>query len=357
MSNVQPIGLHDRPTHAQPAGPVAQPAFPRVEPRAARQSNQWLRPRQGLPVTLAGHAFSMKVMAWPLADEPRLAVLFHVGGDKGVLHLPLAWLEHTLGGQCAVSVARARPEQRCLLLEHLFLGALEALEKTLGERLNFTAEPCPAQPPPLRLGLRLSAAAASATLGVELSQGAATRLFEAFDASAARVRVLPATVPFSLAVHSGWQCLSRDELDSLRGGDVVLLDRPVEGVRVQVAGCLQAFATPVAGGLRLDEALSPLSSHREIPMQQSSTMPVPGPTEAPSPDTAQWPVTLVCEAGRIELSLQALGELVPGSVLALPGSTGEQVKLRANGQVFAHGELVWLGESLGVRLTRLAGDE
>jgi type III secretion protein Q len=333
------------------------PAFPRVDPGTARQSNQWLRPRQGLTVTLAGHAFSMMVMPWPLDDQPRLGVVFQLGGDKGVLHLPPAWLARTLGGQCAASVEHARLEQRCLLLEYLFLGALESLEKTLGERLNFTAEPCPAQRLPVCLGVRLSAAAASATLGVELSQGAAARLFDAFDANAPVVQALPATVPFSLEVHNGWQYLSQDELDSLRSGDVVMLDRLAEGVRVQVAGCLQASATPVAAGLRLDEALLPISSHRETLMEQSSTMSVSGPTEAPPLDTAQWPVTLVCEAGRVELSLQALGELVPGSVLALPGSTGEQVKLRANGRLFGQGELVWLGESLGVRLTRLAGDE
>jgi type III secretion protein Q len=128
---------------------------------------------------------------------------------------------------------------------------------------------------------------------------------------------------------------------------------------------LQAFATLIPGGLRLDEALFPIS-HRDPLMEQSPLTPAPDGAEVPAGGTgdtpldtpmAHWPVTLVCEVGRLELSLQALGELAPGSVLALPGSLGRLVRLRANGQPFGQGELVWLGDSLGVRLTGLASDE
>jgi flagellar motor switch/type III secretory pathway protein FliN len=48
---------------------------------------------------------------------------------------------------------------------------------------------------------------------------------------------------------------------------------------------------------------------------------------------------------------------VPGSVLALPGSPDSQARLTANGQPFGRGELVWLGDSLGVRLTSLDRNE
>jgi type III secretion protein Q len=360
MNSLEPIDLAmPRPPARPHAHRVTAPAFPRVDPGVAQHTNQWLQPRDGLSVSLAGHAFSLEVVAWPGAQAICLSAAFQVGDDPGVLHLPLPWLERTLGAPCTVSLQHARAEQRCLLLEYLFLSALESLETALGERLNFTAEPCPERPLPIRLGLRLSSAASSALLGVELSRGAAACLFEAFNVCTPRSPTLPVAVPFGLAVHRGWQCLSTDELDSLRPGDLVMLDRPAEGVRVQVAGHLQAFATPTPDGLRLDEALFPIPSQRDPLMEQSPATPDQAAGQAPSLDAsaAHWPVTLVCEAGRLELSLQALGELVPGSVLALPGSTGGQVTLRANGATFGEGELVWLGESLGVRLTRVATDE
>lgn len=379
MNNPRAIGLQARPASDPPA-PVRVPPFARLDPLVARCSNRWLQPRRALAVTLAGQVFNCKVAAFPVTPAPGLSVGFELGSEVGVLHLPLHWLEHALGRAATLSLQRAQPEQRCLLLEYLFLGALEALETRLGERLNFSPELPPAQALPLRLGLHLSATATatatSALLGLDLSLGAAAGLFEIFNASAPTVQVLPATLPFTLAVQRGWQYLSHDELVSLRTGDVVMLDRPAEGLRVQVAEHLQAFATSIPGGLRLDEALFPMSNHREPLMEQSPAMPGPDRAEAVprepggpegierdhpdptlDPSTAQWPVTLACEVGRLELSLQALGELVPGSVLALPGSPDSQARLTANGQPFGRGELVWLGDSLGVRLTSLDRNE
>lgn len=67
------------------------------------------------------------------------------------------------------------------------------------------------------------------------------------------------------------------------------------------------------------------------------------------------PLTVVCQVGSLELPLGQLRELGEGSVLALPDSQADAVQLMVNGRCVGRGELVAIGEGLGVRLTRFAG--
>ena len=60
------------------------------------------------------------------------------------------------------------------------------------------------------------------------------------------------------------------------------------------------------------------------------------------------------ELGRVEVSLQELLELPPGSVLELDKAIGEPVDIYVAGRLIAKGEVVVvLGERLGVRITEL----
>jgi flagellar motor switch protein FliN/FliY len=56
----------------------------------------------------------------------------------------------------------------------------------------------------------------------------------------------------------------------------------------------------------------------------------------------------------VEVSLQELLELTPGSVLELDKAVGEPVDIYVAGRLIAKGEVVVvLGERLGVRITEL----
>ncbi len=60
------------------------------------------------------------------------------------------------------------------------------------------------------------------------------------------------------------------------------------------------------------------------------------------------------ELGRVEVSLQELLELTPGSVLELDKAVGEPVDIYVAGRLIAKGEVVViLGDRLGVRITEL----
>lgn len=62
------------------------------------------------------------------------------------------------------------------------------------------------------------------------------------------------------------------------------------------------------------------------------------------------PVTLVIETGRIQMTVQKLLELEPGNMLELNTHPEDGVDLVINGKKVGKGELIYIGENLGVRI-------
>ncbi len=94
----------------------------------------------------------------------------------------------------------------------------------------------------------------------------------------------------------------------------------------------------VAGPVRL-EALA----REEFPMP-------PAASDAPVA-TAEIPVTLTVELGRLSLPLSRVADLRPGEVLELARRAQEPVDLTSGGKLVARGELVLIDTELGVRVT------
>jgi len=64
-------------------------------------------------------------------------------------------------------------------------------------------------------------------------------------------------------------------------------------------------------------------------------------------------VKAAVEVGAAELLLRDLAALGPGSVVRLDRLTGEPAELTVNGRLFARGDLVVVGDHLGLRITDL----
>ena len=75
------------------------------------------------------------------------------------------------------------------------------------------------------------------------------------------------------------------------------------------------------------------------------------------PDLDDLPVRLVFELGRVELSLGELQRLAPGALVPLGRPLEEPLDIMANGRRLGRGTLVQIGDSLGVRIVSLAGNE
>lgn len=67
----------------------------------------------------------------------------------------------------------------------------------------------------------------------------------------------------------------------------------------------------------------------------------------------KMPITLTIEVSRFKITLEKLLKLQPGTILELPTSPEKGVKLTVNGRVVGKGELLYLGESLGVKISEI----
>ena len=144
------------------------------------------------------------------------------------------------------------------------------------------------------------------------------------------------------------------EWSALRPGDVLVLGRRSQPPPAEAqAGGLSWPVTASPEGWRI----SGPPQQRRIPLQETSTMndhPATGDAgDATDPDALarRLPVDLAFELGRTELRVGELSQLQPGYVFPLAGALeGANVTIRANGQAVGQGELVAVGDSLGVRL-------
>ena len=74
-------------------------------------------------------------------------------------------------------------------------------------------------------------------------------------------------------------------------------------------------------------------------------------TATPVVDPLDAPVTLTVELGRLTVPLSRLADLKPGEVLEVNRHSREPVEISSNGRIVARGDLVLIGDELGVRVT------
>jgi len=69
--------------------------------------------------------------------------------------------------------------------------------------------------------------------------------------------------------------------------------------------------------------------------------------------SGEIPITLVVEIGRLQMNLDKVLELQPGNVLDLAQPIDTNVRISSGGKCVAAGELVALGETVGVKITKI----
>jgi type III secretion protein Q len=185
----------------------------------------------------------------------------------------------------------------------------------------------------------------------------ATKLVELFDRCAARLAPA-ADLPVTVCVRVAATTLSVGEISRLSPGDVVLVEQCWRKPHSALAVIAEHLVAPVeftaAGGQLVTAPMRGRGSAWEWSMENVSGK--------PSGDGEQngvlddLPVKLVFELGRVELSLREIRQLAPGAVVALARPLEESVDVVANGRRIGRGNLIQIGDSLGVRLARLFED-
>lgn len=308
--------------------------------RLHRRRQPWQGVCAGQPVNVT----------WSTAQAPLAAtcdVRFSFGDASLVARMPAQWLE-TLDGVHADVQGPAGS----MLLELALLDLIERVERLSGQTLEVVeiaggAEPAPdlaAHPLNLTLLVQLGEGAAL-PMPLHLSIDAAQLIADLLEQQGSAAQHPLGVLRLSLNVENGEALLSLGELRSLRAGDVLMLDdRPDDQVRLVLPGRLQARATLSDEGIRLLEP--PIATHfaKDVDMTESPI----GPELDSTLD--ELPMKLVCQVGSVELSLAQLRELGEGSLLPLSAPARDGVDLMVNGRRIGQGQLVKIGDGLGVRL-------
>lgn len=229
-------------------------------------------------------------------------------------------------------------ELRSLLLELAAGPLVKAAEAALGRPVRL-AEGAPASlPHAVRFQAELAGTAWPVRLELDLrGLEIVTRGFERLPTAPAGL----AELPLPLSAEAGRTRLTPAELAAAAPGDLLLLEEaPVARGRLDlVLGGVIAMACELEGSSLV------FSGETRRRMAEG--------TVAAAERLDEVPLELVFELGRMSLSLGELRTLAPGHVFALGRDLRHPVDVMLGGRKIGEGELVQVGERVGVRLRSL----
>jgi len=165
-----------------------------------------------------------------------------------------------------------------------------------------------------------------------------------------------ANIPVSLAFCVGAMRMRLDALRALEPGDALIPDEPSlshDKVLVIAGGRLGAPARRVDQGVRLEGMLRPIrSALLELGQMNDDARSMP-PDVVHGLDEVE--VALSFELGRLNVALREFKSLGPGYVFPLGRDPAHAIDIIVNGRKIGQGEIVQIGETIGVRTTRLYG--
>jgi type III secretion protein Q len=282
---------------------------------------------------------------------------FGLGSAKAhpILSLPQSLVERLVS---SIQEGLGLPEEplRSLLVELALAGLLDALdaEVTMPSRLE------PSCPPGwdfnrVVLDIQWGDWRGRACLHLPRSDDGAS--LAAVADLLGRMLEAPAAMdelPLSLAFEIGTSRLAIAQLSSWRPGDVVLLQTyyPASGKILVVLGRAAADADLADRAATLRGRFGP---HPELAMEMSMNKADGGKASSADANATldQVEVTLTFELGRRTVDLRTLRAMAPGYVFDLGRDPEGPLDILANGKTIGSGEIVRIGDTIGVRATRL----
>ena len=349
---------------------AAPPRLPRIAAELVDILNAVNRSRSPLTLPLAGREVTWHLDR-PASPSPLPVTL---GMTLGIAPAALE-LSHEVLAALTAHLPLRRPLSGCdselcaLWLEYALLEWFEPLETRLTDPVRLHGEPTtPASTLPVQLPLRLEIEGQTHPLRLSLSADGARELLPVLDTYCPPLSRPCSSIPLPAQWIIGHQDLTFSELCRLVPGDVVMLERPAQGMAVVIAGRMMASVELNADRLRLlnrpvilphgDFNMTQPTSDTDNQGKQGNDIAAKIARSAmDKPTLDQLPVRLVCEIGRLELSLGELRELDQGSLLPMSRPVEAAVDIVVNGRNMGRGRLVEIGDGLGVQIVRIANDD
>jgi type III secretion system YscQ/HrcQ family protein len=305
------------------------------------------------------------------AEEFETCVSF--GAEKAHLRAPWQLVQALVDASGIAQDCRPLSAQGLsLVTESLLAVPAHALETVFGGSLRIWPEAAGDRKLGAQLVFVIALSGKSFAMTLDTTEATARRLKDLFPpVSPVALLTAPPQMPVPLSLLSPAFKMALTDLTSLLVGDVVMLDiRWTPRTAQLVAGKnipMGEVNCDQDSGLVTLSAMAPRLSHdeRNEPMlsqpQASDARPsekaenitqyqFDGPMQATLEHLA---ITVSVELDHAEMTLGELCKLSLGCVLPFEGEVGERVRVLANGEPFARGELVRIGEGTGVRLLSL----
>lgn len=161
-----------------------------------------------------------------------------------------------------------------------------------------------------------------------------------------------ASVPLQLELQIARLEMPIRQLRNLAAGSIVLIEHLAPIARVQgMPACIFEFTFET---FTVNQTLDFLEENKDGLEPMPGEIPVATGTDEDAPrslDVSRLPVSVDVVLCRLPWTVKELSNLRPGAVFALPEDCWRQLQLRINGQSIGGGELVQIGEQLGMRLS------
>jgi type III secretion protein Q len=338
-------------------------ALETVPPEQAEVLKRFYLRRHALQTQISGRGATIRA-AWSPAAAIAAAeshlVRFEINGRAGLLVVSAAVTRALFRDiDASLSVTALAPADAALLLELAIEDALGRIETLSGCRIMLLSLAPAAMVPgvpmvALTISLDVQRLGASDCL-LWLAPVDAAALAGMLDAAAGadKAPVEDLAVPMSVRLAAASPTIG--ELKTLRRGDVMLVDDECGAALRAVAVIAEHLVAP------LDLVAPEMSfSTRPIGGRGSAwewSMDKPtggaGPMSLNEAEFDDLPVRVLFEVGRLELSLGELRRLDVGALLPLAREPENAVEIVVSGRRIGRGTLIKIGESLGVRVTRL----
>ncbi|MCL2715530.1 MAG: type III secretion system cytoplasmic ring protein SctQ [Alphaproteobacteria bacterium] len=338
-----------------------RPLLPRIAPAQIEGINRFYCRRQPVHFRLANRLATLEAL-WPRHGDgvmPGYRLSLTVDGVAGTITVVEPLIETIVREvDPTLSLSSLVPEIAGLLVEAALACEIDALEQLTGCRLSITSVRLDlrafAGPDPSALSCMISVdGVGRSRADLRFSLEAATRLTQLLDASNGRVDAGDEMVA-PLCARVAVATVSVEELINLSPGDVVLVDGhcwpPTMAIAV-IGEFMVACMERTDAGATI--AMSPVCG-RGSPWEWSmDDVADQSRKEVNNGGPDDMPVKLVFEIGRVELTVREIRKLGVGTIVPLLRPVEDSLDVVANGRRIGRGSLVQIGESLGVRLTRL----
>lgn len=337
--------------------------LPRLTLNESRARALVARHGQGLPLDL-GAPWSLDFQCLPLGEPAMVrsgawVLQLEWAGARFVLRLPAGGLSRLLEvriGEPGLQLGHLPAPLAADAIEHLWsrvAAALAPLRRGVARLHSAAVEDGSAPELQHRLLLTLAHADSGETFHAELATDPLGLMLMAGALAAHGAAGTPAEPPLRCRLDLGRTRLPAATLATLRPHDVVLFDEvgllPDEGDGHSQRLWLSTGPDSGFGARLRGDQLEVLQPWKRLTMTSAPSSDAPD--EAVGFDAV--PVLLSFDLGELTLPLAELQQLVPGQSFNLGRPLAGAVRVRANGALVGHGELVEIDGRLGVALTRI----